>query len=67
MLVCVSGSVSGYHEVSQLLAPLKHRAKSIDGSSWVVGRPGTAHVDVLRHGNPLPQQERRGRHVSAAG
>jgi diguanylate cyclase (GGDEF)-like protein len=65
MLVCVSGSVSGYHEVSQLLAPLKHRAKSIDGSSWVVGRPGTAHVDVLRHGNnSVPRQ---GRHVSAAG
>ncbi len=72
MLICVSGSVSGYHEVSQLLAPLKHRAKSIDGSSWVVGRPGTAHYDVLRHGNALPgqerpQQERHGRHVSAAG
>jgi diguanylate cyclase (GGDEF)-like protein len=65
MLVCVSGSVSGYHEVSQLLAPLKHRAKSIDGSSWVVGRPGTGHVDVLRHGNnSVPRQ---GRHVSAAG
>lgn len=73
MLVCVSGSVSGYHEVSQLLAPLKHHAKSIDGSSWVVGRPGTAHVDVLRHGNnTVPRQAdgqdgRRGRHVSAAG
>lgn len=67
MLVCVSGSVSGYHEVSQLLAPLKHRAKTIDGSSWVVGRPGTAHMDVLRHGNAVPEQGRRGRHVSAAG
>ncbi|HEX3778899.1 MAG TPA: GGDEF domain-containing protein [Pseudonocardiaceae bacterium] len=65
MLVCVSGSVSGYHEVSQLLAPLKHRAKSINGSSWVVGRPGTAHVDVLRQGSPVPRQG--GRHVSAAG
>jgi diguanylate cyclase (GGDEF)-like protein len=64
MLVCVSGSVSGYHEVSQLLAPLKHRAKSIGGSSWVVGRPGTAHVDILRHGTGVPRQ---GRHVSAAG
>lgn len=67
MLVCVSGSVSGYHEVSQLLAPLKHRAKSIPGSSWVVGRPGTNHYDVLRHGNAVPDQEPRGRHVSAAG
>jgi diguanylate cyclase (GGDEF)-like protein len=67
MLVCVSGSVSGYHEVSQLLAPLKHRAKSIPGSSWVVGRPGTTHYDVLRHGNAVPDQEPRGRHVSAAG
>lgn len=67
MLVCVSGSVSGYHEVSQLLAPLKRRAKSIAGSSWVVGRPGTNHYDVLRHGNVVPDQEPRGRHVSAAG
>ena len=67
MLVCVSGSVSGYHEVSQLLAPLKHRAKSIPGSSWVVGRPGTNHYDVLRHGNAVPDQQPRGRHVSAAG
>jgi diguanylate cyclase (GGDEF)-like protein len=65
MLVCVSGSVSGYHEVSQLLAPLKHNAKSINGSSWVVGRPGTAHFDILRHGNVVPRQS--GRHVGAAG
>ncbi len=64
MLVCVSGSVSGYHEVSQLLAPLKHQAKSISGSSWVVGRPGTTHIDVLRRGNPVST---RGRHVGAAG
>ncbi|HEX7661366.1 MAG TPA: GGDEF domain-containing protein [Pseudonocardiaceae bacterium] len=50
-LVCASGSVAGYREVSHLLAPLKQRAKSIKGtSSWVVGRPGAKEVHVLRGG-----------------
>jgi diguanylate cyclase (GGDEF)-like protein len=51
-LVCSAGSVTSYREVSRLLAPLKRHAKTIEGSSWVVGRPGTDRVDVLRRGNP---------------
>ena len=49
-LVCSAGSVTSYREVSRLLAPLKVRAKSIEGSSWVVGRPGSDRLDVLRNG-----------------
>ncbi|HEX5406076.1 MAG TPA: hypothetical protein VFX16_27695 [Pseudonocardiaceae bacterium] len=50
-LVCAGGSVRSYRESSRLLAPLKVRAKTIQGSSWVVGRPGSDRVDVLRHGD----------------
>jgi diguanylate cyclase (GGDEF)-like protein len=66
-LVCAAGSVTGYHEASQLLAPLKRHAKSIAGSSWVVGRPGTDRVDVLRRDRPdtptppLPRRTPAGR------
>jgi GGDEF domain-containing protein len=49
-LVCAAGSVHSYREASRLLAPLKQRAKSIQGASWVVGRPGSDRVDVLRSG-----------------
>lgn len=49
-LVCMAGSVRGYPDVSRLLAPLKRHAKSIEGPSWVVGRPGTDRIDVLRDG-----------------
>jgi diguanylate cyclase (GGDEF)-like protein len=55
-LVCGAASVQSYRETSRLLAPLKMRAKAIQGSSWVVGRPGSDRVDVLRDGRsrPLP-------------
>lgn len=58
VMVFTAGKVSGYREVSKLLAPLKRQAKSVQGSSWVVGRAGTAHVNVLRngHGRPMPPQ-----------
>lgn len=49
-LVCAAGTVHSYHEASRLLAPLKMAAKSIQGSSWVVGRPGSDRIDVLRNG-----------------
>jgi diguanylate cyclase (GGDEF)-like protein len=49
-LVCAAGTVTSYREASRLLAPLKRHAKSITGSSWVVGRPGSDRVDVLRRG-----------------
>ncbi|HEX5117918.1 MAG TPA: GGDEF domain-containing protein [Pseudonocardiaceae bacterium] len=54
-LVCAAGSVTGYREVSRMLAPLKLRAKAITGSSWVVGRPGTERIDVLRSGQGRPR------------
>ncbi|GGP61939.1 GGDEF domain-containing protein [Saccharothrix coeruleofusca] len=47
-LVCAAGSVASYREVSRLLAPLKERAKALEGASWVQGRPGSAGVEVLR-------------------
>jgi EAL domain-containing protein (putative c-di-GMP-specific phosphodiesterase class I)/GGDEF domain-containing protein len=47
-LVCGSGSLGSYREASRLLAPLKKRAKAVSGSSWVLSRPGTDRVEVLR-------------------
>ncbi|MFS8103965.1 GGDEF domain-containing protein [Lentzea alba] len=47
-LICAAGSVGSYREVSRLLAPVKEHAKSLAGSSWVMGRPGTERRDVLR-------------------
>ncbi|MEV6448015.1 GGDEF domain-containing protein [Amycolatopsis sp. NPDC051716] len=47
-LVCASGAIGSYHEVSRLLAPLKKRAKAVPGSSWVLSRPGAERVEVLR-------------------
>jgi diguanylate cyclase (GGDEF)-like protein len=47
-LVCASGSIRSYQEVSRLLAPLKKRAKAVPGSSWVLSRPGADRVEVLR-------------------
>ncbi|SMC62200.1 GGDEF domain-containing protein [Kibdelosporangium aridum] len=47
-LVCAVNSVSSYREASALLAPLKKQAKSVPGSSWVLGRPGSDRIDVLR-------------------
>ncbi|WP_053738320.1 GGDEF domain-containing protein [Nocardia sp. NRRL S-836] len=47
-LICAAGSVASYREVSRLLAPVKEHAKSLAGSSWVMGRPGTERRDVLR-------------------
>ncbi|WP_341771725.1 GGDEF domain-containing protein [Actinophytocola oryzae] len=47
-LVCAVGSVGSYREASRLLAPLKSRAKQVGRSSWVLGRPKSDRIDVLR-------------------
>ncbi|MGW1676229.1 EAL domain-containing protein [Saccharopolyspora sp. NPDC002376] len=47
-LVCTPSTVSGYDEVSSRLAPLKKHAKSLTGSSWVMSRPGSDRIEVLR-------------------
>ncbi|GAA0514771.1 GGDEF domain-containing protein [Saccharopolyspora subtropica] len=47
-LVCTQRTVAGYDEVSRKLAPLKKHAKSLNGSSWVMSRPGSHRVEVLR-------------------
>ncbi len=47
-LVCAVGSVASHREASRLLAPLKQRAKAVPRSSWVLGRPNSDRVDVLR-------------------
>ncbi|KAA2261688.1 EAL domain-containing protein [Solihabitans fulvus] len=64
-LVCAAGSVRSYRDVSRLLAPLKEQAKSLQGCSWVLGRPDTDRVDVLR-GQPAmgPPEHPRHRAVS---
>ncbi|GGM62708.1 GGDEF domain-containing protein [Longimycelium tulufanense] len=54
-LVCAPGSVTDHGEVSRLLAPLKQHAKALRGSSWVMGRPGSSRIDVLR-GTTAPSQ-----------
>ncbi|GAA2807595.1 GGDEF domain-containing protein [Saccharopolyspora taberi] len=46
--VCTQSVISSYDEVSQQLAPLKRHAKSLRGSSWVMSRPGSDRIDVLR-------------------
>ncbi|QGK69750.1 EAL domain-containing protein [Allosaccharopolyspora coralli] len=57
-LVCTQSAVTTYDEASRLLAPLKTQAKEIDGASWVMSRPGSDKVDVLRgegqHGRVPP-------------
>ncbi|GAA2781881.1 GGDEF domain-containing protein [Crossiella cryophila] len=53
-LVCAAGSVLDHRETSRLLAPLKQQAKSLRGSSWVLGRPGSTRTDVLRGQPPAP-------------
>ncbi|MEV4316330.1 GGDEF domain-containing protein [Actinocrispum sp. NPDC049592] len=47
-LICGVNTVASYSEASRLLAPLKQQAKAVSGSSWVIGRPGSDRVDVLR-------------------
>ncbi|HEX2298650.1 MAG TPA: GGDEF domain-containing protein [Pseudonocardiaceae bacterium] len=52
-LVCAPGTVAGHRDVSRMLAQLRRRAKSMPGTSWVFGRPGTDRVDILR--GPMDQ------------
>lgn len=54
-LVCAPGSIDSYQHASRMLAPLKHMAKELSGTSWVVGRPGTDRIDVLRGSNHQQQ------------
>ncbi|NYI83791.1 diguanylate cyclase (GGDEF)-like protein [Saccharopolyspora hordei] len=62
-LVCTPSTVASYDEASSRLAPLKKHAKWLTGSSWVMSRPGTDRVEVLRGEqpgatSPTPDQER---------
>ncbi|GAB2967522.1 GGDEF domain-containing protein [Amycolatopsis acidiphila] len=54
-LVCATSTISSYREASRRLAPLKKRAKAVPGSSWVLGRPDTERVEILRGRRPLPE------------
>lgn len=47
-LICGVRTVPSFRAASRLLAPLKKQAKAVPGSSWVIGRPGSDRVDVLR-------------------
>ncbi|SFJ66382.1 diguanylate cyclase (GGDEF) domain-containing protein [Amycolatopsis sacchari] len=55
-LVCATATISSYREASRRLAPLKKRAKAVPGSSWVLGRPDTEHVEILRGRRLFPEQ-----------
>jgi EAL domain-containing protein (putative c-di-GMP-specific phosphodiesterase class I)/GGDEF domain-containing protein len=54
-LVCATSTISSYREASRRLAPLKKRAKAVPGSSWVLGRPDTERVEILRGRRPVPE------------
>ena len=49
-LICTVGVVDSYRDVARLLAPLKKRAKAVQGSSWVNGWAGREDGRVLRQG-----------------
>lgn len=53
-LVCATSTIPSYREASRRLAPLKKRAKTVPGSSWVLGRPDTERVEILRGRRPAP-------------
>ncbi|WP_263248489.1 GGDEF domain-containing protein [Saccharopolyspora rosea] len=55
-LVCTPTSVTSYDEASRRLAPLKKEAKSLRGSSWVLSRPDSERVEVLR-GRPADDRD----------
>jgi EAL domain-containing protein (putative c-di-GMP-specific phosphodiesterase class I)/GGDEF domain-containing protein len=46
-LICPPGTVAGHRDVSQMLARLHRRAKSITATSWVSGRAGSEQMDVI--------------------
>jgi EAL domain-containing protein (putative c-di-GMP-specific phosphodiesterase class I)/GGDEF domain-containing protein len=54
-LVCGADTVRSFRDASRLLAPLKSQAKSVPGSSWVLGRPNTERVEVLRGRARVPK------------
>ncbi|WP_243770113.1 GGDEF domain-containing protein [Amycolatopsis acidicola] len=60
-LVCATSTISSYREASRLLAPLKKRAKAVPGSSWVLARPNSERVEVLRGRSAAPQPPRQQR------
>ncbi|MCT9083505.1 GGDEF domain-containing protein [Streptomyces fulvoviolaceus] len=47
-VVCVPGSVVDHREAAACLAPLKKAAKSLSGTSWVVGRAGLPGYEIRR-------------------
>ncbi len=66
-LICAPGAVAGHRDVSRMLATLRRRAKSMSGTSWVFGRPGSGRIDVVRGPmdmvgtqQPVPDQPLRG-------
>jgi GGDEF domain-containing protein len=55
-LMCLPGTVAGHRDVSRMLTRLHRHAKSMPTISWVSGRPGSDHVDVLRGNQLLPER-----------
>ncbi|QUH03984.1 EAL domain-containing protein [Saccharopolyspora erythraea] len=49
-LVC-SPAIRSYAEASRRLAPLKRFVKNLRGDSWVLSRPGTEQIEILRGRN----------------
>ncbi|MFE9441806.1 EAL domain-containing protein [Streptomyces sp. NPDC006602] len=47
-VLCVPGSVTDHREAAACLAPLKQAAKSLDGTSWVLGHAGLPGHEIRR-------------------
>jgi diguanylate cyclase (GGDEF)-like protein/PAS domain S-box-containing protein len=45
------GGAASYEEIAQRLAPLKRFAKALRGPNWVMSRPDTEHIEILRGHN----------------
>lgn len=58
-VLCVPGSVTDHRQAAAGLAPLKKAAKSLDGTSWVLGRAGLAEYEILRGTHVTPAQAAR--------
>ncbi|MGW5643528.1 EAL domain-containing protein [Saccharopolyspora sp. NPDC003752] len=57
---------ASYEEIAQRLAPLKRFAKELRGPSWVMSRPGTERIEILRGRTENPAAPPRSETPTAA-
>ncbi|MFG2378136.1 EAL domain-containing protein [Streptomyces sp. NPDC048504] len=58
-VLCVPGSVTDHRQAAACLAPLKKAAKTLDGTSWVLGRAERGDYEILRGSHATPAQAPR--------